>query len=106
MDAKDWFNYGVPTTLLVSLGWFVVRVALWARDNVAQPVVKAHLELIATLREHVPKQTAAVEEQTGMLRRRDALFEQIIRTEQEIKNHIDEVMPRSPGNHPPESHLG
>lgn len=68
MELRDLFNYGVPTGILVMLLWGIWKLSVWLRDNIAQPVVKAHLSLIATLQEHLPRQTDAIDAQTKMMK--------------------------------------
>jgi len=57
---------GAVGVLLLVL-YAIWQVVIWAKVNVAEPVVKKHLELIETLTTHFPKQTEAVEKQTEML---------------------------------------
>ena len=64
MEFRDLFNYGVPTGILLLLlfaGW---RLLDWTKHEIVVPVVKAHLTLVATLQDHVPKQTDAINELT------------------------------------------
>jgi hypothetical protein len=49
-------NYGLPTVLLIGLLWGMARTAAWTRKVVVEPVLKAHLDLIETLKAAVPQQ--------------------------------------------------
>ena len=62
MEWRDWFNYGLPTAMLAVLIYGLIRclkqlweLAVWTRENVVVPVVKAHLALMETLTNTVPR---------------------------------------------------
>ena len=98
MEWKDAFNYGVPTALLAGFVLGLWRVLVWARDKVVEPVVKNHMELIDTLKTHMPRQTGAIEEQTAeikgqtkLLEDRTGLFEKIVGNQERIIGTEDKV---------------
>lgn len=64
VDIEVFFNYGVPTGILLFLLFALWRVTLWVKAEVVQPTVAAHLTLIRTIQEHLPKQTNAIEDQS------------------------------------------
>jgi hypothetical protein len=53
MDLSQLFNYGVPTALLL----LVLR---WLKPR-ADRLIDSHLKLVASLTEHLPKQTELLE---------------------------------------------
>lgn len=61
MEWKEAFNYGLPTVILSVLVWALWRMILWAKTSVAEPVVAAHLKLVATLQESIPVQNAKLD---------------------------------------------
>jgi len=71
-EADFWgelLKQGWTTMVLAGFAYGVWKVIEWARDNVATPVVKAHLELLNTLREAVPRQHETMLETKGQLER-------------------------------------
>lgn len=56
MELKEYFNYGVPTALLIFLCVGLWRIVIWARSAVVLPLVGSHLDLIKTLQEQGPIQ--------------------------------------------------
>jgi len=65
MEVKDFFNYGVPTGLLVLFLYASWRIVAYLKTNVMEPTVKNHLKLIEALNEHLPRQTAGIEQIIG-----------------------------------------
>jgi hypothetical protein len=62
MDWAQVVNYGLPMTLLAVLVLGLWKVLAWARTAVVEPVVQAHMSLLATMKEHVALQTVKLEE--------------------------------------------
>ena len=60
MEIKEFFNYGVPTGVLLMILWAIWKVTTWAKKEVMLPLIKSHLELIEILKVHMPKQTEAI----------------------------------------------
>lgn len=60
-DAQFWLNNGIAVTVLAAVGFAVWRIIIWAGRKL-DPIMKAHLDLIQTLREHSPKQTTKLEQ--------------------------------------------
>ena len=59
---REVFNYGVPTAILFITGYGIYKTTIWLRDKIVEPVTRSHLELIDTLKLHMPKQTDTVNE--------------------------------------------
>lgn len=70
MDWKEVANFGVVFLCLAAFALAVWRVISWIGAWLKEkfdPIAEAHLTLIQTLREHTPKQTAAMEQQARTL---------------------------------------
>ena len=97
MEARDWINYGLPTMLLVSLVWGLWRLIGYAKVMVVEPVVKAHLELIDTLKREVPEQKAQLAKVADMhakvsgkqARQMEQLREAVVTNTEEGKRNTD-----------------
>lgn len=61
LDWKEIFNYGLPTALLFIVGLAIWRVMVWAKAKVVEPVVDAHVRMMNTFSDQMPKQTSAIE---------------------------------------------
>ena len=57
---QEAFNYGLPTVLLLMGSLALWRGAIWFRNEVVKPVVAAHVRMMNTFSEHMPKQTEAM----------------------------------------------
>ena len=68
------FNYGLPTVLLLLVSLAFWRIALWAKAEVVKPIVTAHVRMMNTFSDQMPKQTEAI---AGLKRSVDSLNGQI-----------------------------
>lgn len=75
MDWKDLFNYGSPTVMLAFVAYATWKIAGWMRTKVVEPIVKSHIELIDTLRLHLPRQSDSIDIQTVELKKQTALLQ-------------------------------
>jgi hypothetical protein len=103
MEARDFFNYGVPTGLLCVLMFGLWKIVLWAKKDVVKPVLDSHLKLIKTLNDHIPKQTEQLEKQTDilnghtkLLEDRTSMFDRIINNQGKIIDVLDEMKKDKP----------
>ncbi len=96
--TSEFFNYGVPTGVLIVLLLGIWRLVLWGRAHVLEPIVRSHLELIDTFTEHLPKlaetlenQSKEIGRQTDILEKMNQLMEKVIVNQSDIlKKFIQE----------------
>ena len=70
MDPIQLWNYGLPTGLLLLIGWGGYKAAVWTGTNVILPWVQAHIDLANTASESIKSQAAtlkAIQETTVQL---------------------------------------
>ncbi len=68
MTPEWWTTQSVVVVILGLVGIGLWRMAIWVRDEILKPAAAAHLELIKSLKEHIPKQTEAIDSQTKEIR--------------------------------------
>jgi hypothetical protein len=62
MELKDLFNYGTPAAFLLIVMIGAWKFLKWARIHLVEPLIKNHLELIETLKDNIPEQSAKLRE--------------------------------------------
>ena len=95
MDVRllDWlFSQGVPTVLLCGLCLFLVRVVLWLKKSVVEPITSSHLTLLATLRDQLPRHSDLLRQQTEILKKQDVSLMEQTRSLQNIETGIDRAI--------------
>ena len=77
MDLEHWITLaeriGFPMVTIILLALGAIRGATWSANNVILPMTRKTIELIQSLRDHVPRNTEALEKigtQLGQVQRK------------------------------------
>lgn len=65
--AKLLDRYGVPTVMLVAMGFAGSHCAVWFAQKVAEPLVNSHMDFLSTMKVEAASQTAAMKIQSSTL---------------------------------------
>lgn len=87
-------SLGVPTGLLLLLGFAVWQALRWLAATVVEPLAQTHIHLVESVQQGQARQQAAAEQMTQLLRQQAEALERLARTGEqsaELLQHLVEA---------------